>query len=120
MLVEHPPHLLLQGVVALLAMRPPGGIEALCDMGMIRRWGDRQHLADRLDPMSLTMIINERDHDFDRRSAPPPQNKRSPSQDLVGSSKLAVLALQSLQPLRDIAGNSGASTAIHLSLLDPF
>jgi hypothetical protein len=35
---------------------------------VIGRWGDRQHLADRLDPMHLTVIVDERDHGLNRRS----------------------------------------------------
>ncbi|TYL85883.1 amino acid ABC transporter ATP-binding protein [Bradyrhizobium cytisi] len=38
-------------------------------MGMVGRGGDRQDLADRLDPMRPTMIVNEGDHGLDRRAA---------------------------------------------------
>jgi len=38
-------------------------------MGMIRRRGNRQNPADRLDPIRRAMIINEGDHVFDRRSS---------------------------------------------------
>jgi hypothetical protein len=38
-------------------------------MEVIRRWGDRQHLADRLDPIRPTVIVNERDHGLCRRSS---------------------------------------------------
>src|SRR5436190_23708364 len=38
-------------------------------MGMIGRGGDRQHFADRLDPMDLTVIVDERDHRLNRRSS---------------------------------------------------
>src|SRR5512144_43892 len=31
--------------------------------------GDRQNLADRLDPMDPAMIVNEGDHVFERRSS---------------------------------------------------
>src|SRR5690606_16070519 len=43
------------------------GISALGDMIVVGRWGDRQHLADRLDPMRLAVIVNERDHRLNRR-----------------------------------------------------
>src|ERR1044071_7667296 len=36
---------------------------------MVGRGGNRQNLADRLDPIDLAMIVNERDHVFDRRSS---------------------------------------------------
>src|SRR6476646_323313 len=38
-------------------------------MRMVGRRGDRQHLADRLDPIRFPMIIDERDHGFTRRSS---------------------------------------------------
>src|SRR4051794_15652952 len=38
-------------------------------MGVIDRGGDRQDLADRLDPMRPTMIIDKGDHGLDRRSS---------------------------------------------------
>src|SRR3954463_9619875 len=36
---------------------------------MIRRRGDRQHPADRLDPVGLTMLVDEGNHDRNRRSS---------------------------------------------------
>jgi len=36
---------------------------------MVGRWGDRQKLADRLDPMDGAMIIDERDHLLNGRSS---------------------------------------------------
>src|SRR5436305_119801 len=42
---------------------PPGG------MGVIGRWGNRQHLADRLDPIRPALIVDERDHGLCRRSS---------------------------------------------------
>jgi hypothetical protein len=44
-------------------------IAPLCDPGMVGRGGDLQHLADRLDPMRLAMIVNEGDHGLYRRSS---------------------------------------------------
>ncbi|EAQ04625.1 hypothetical protein OB2597_05065 [Pseudooceanicola batsensis HTCC2597] len=38
-------------------------------MRMIRRRGDRQQVADRLDPMDVAVVIDERDHRFDGRSS---------------------------------------------------
>src|SRR3954454_20194393 len=40
-------------------------------MGVVGRGGDRQHLADRLDPMRPTMIVNEGDHGLGRRPGSP-------------------------------------------------
>jgi hypothetical protein len=36
---------------------------------VIRRGGDRQDLADRLDPVDIPMIVDEGDHGFHRRSS---------------------------------------------------
>src|SRR4030081_1628844 len=44
-------------------------IGALGDMGMVGRGGERQDLADRLHPMSLSVIVDERDHGLYRRSS---------------------------------------------------
>src|SRR3979490_2860871 len=44
-------------------------IGALGDMGMVGRGDDRQDLADRLDPMDLSVIVDERDHGLYRRSS---------------------------------------------------
>ncbi|WP_424375852.1 hypothetical protein [Methylocystis silviterrae] len=41
---------------------PPHG------MGALRRRGDRQNLADRLDPVRFFVLVDEGDHGFDRRS----------------------------------------------------
>jgi hypothetical protein len=39
------------------------------DMGVVCRWGDRQNLADRLDPMGGAVIVDEGDHRFNGRSS---------------------------------------------------
>ena len=44
-------------------------IGAFGDMGMVGRGSDRQDLADRLDPMDLSVIVNKRDHGLYRRSS---------------------------------------------------
>jgi hypothetical protein len=51
--------------------------------------------------------------------APPSQNSRRLAQDLVGLPKLAVLALQCLQLLRDIRRHASTLAAVDLKLLDP-
>ena len=55
--------------VALRAGRETIGIGPASGVLVIGRWGDRQHAADRLDPMDLAMRVDERDHGFDRRSS---------------------------------------------------
>ena len=44
-------------------------IDALCDMGVIGRRGDRQHPADRLDPVRLAVIVDRGNHGLNRRSS---------------------------------------------------
>src|SRR5690606_4809682 len=36
---------------------------------VVRRWGDRQNRADRLDPVFLALRVDERHHHFGRRSS---------------------------------------------------
>jgi hypothetical protein len=55
--------------VASGAGRGPGGIAAARDVGVVRRRGDRQNPADRLDPVDRAVIVDERDHRFDGRSS---------------------------------------------------
>ena len=59
--LEDPTNFDLQCGVALCAGRQFDGVGPFGDMGAIGRRGDRQHLADRLDPMRLTVIVDERD-----------------------------------------------------------
>ena len=49
--------------------RPPGRIAPLGHMVVVGRWGDRQHTADRLDPVGLPVILDEGDHGLNRRSS---------------------------------------------------
>ena len=67
--LEHASDLDLQSLIPLRPSRQPGGIDALGDMVVVGRRGDRQHLADRLDPMRLAVIVDERDHGLNRRSS---------------------------------------------------
>ena len=53
----------------LRARRPPGRIALFRFVPEIGRRGDRQHAADRLDPVHLPMVVDERDHHFARRSS---------------------------------------------------
>jgi hypothetical protein len=68
-LIEDAPDFDLQRGVLLGAGRQLGGIVPLGHMGVVGRGGDRQNLADRLDPMRPTMIVDERDHGLYRRSS---------------------------------------------------
>ena len=110
----------LQGRIPLRPRRQLGGIGPLGDMVVVGRWGDRQHLADRLDPMRLAVIVDERDHGLNRRSSSAwAKYADRLAQDLVGLSKLAVLALQRLQLRRHVGRHAGPLAAVDLGLLHP-
>src|SRR5512132_4408965 len=75
-LVPDPPNLFRQGEIAPLARRctggiagTGGGIAGTGGMLAVRRRGDRQNPADRLDPVGVAMLVDERLHDLDRRSS---------------------------------------------------
>lgn len=68
-LFEDTPDLRLQRRVAPGTLRLPIRIGPLRQVIVIGGRGDRQNLANRLDPMLTTMIVDEPDHHFDRRSS---------------------------------------------------
>ena len=68
-LIEDAPNLDLQRGILPGAGRQLGGIAPFGHMGMVVRGGDRQDLANRLDPMRPTMIVDEGDHGLYRRSS---------------------------------------------------
>ena len=59
----------LQRHIPLRPRRELPGIGSLAGVVVVGRRGDRQNLANRLDPMDRAMIVDERDHVFDRRSS---------------------------------------------------
>ena len=67
--VEDPADFLFQPAIAPGAGRGASGFAPHRQMGMVGRRGDRQNLADRLDPVGLTVIVDERDHGLNRRSS---------------------------------------------------
>ncbi len=68
-LFEHAPHLHLQGFIALGPRRPSVRIAAPSGVRAVGGRSDRQHPADRLDAVHLTMIVDEGDHGLNRRSS---------------------------------------------------
>src|SRR5215475_15289340 len=89
-------------------------------MGMVGRGSDRQDLADWLDPMDLSVIVNKHDHwllpAVELRLG---KISRRLAQDLIGLAKLPVLPLQRLEPVRNIRWHAGSFAAVDLGLLDP-
>src|SRR5215207_8075821 len=65
----HPLDLLHEHLVLPSPRRGLGRIGTLREAGVVARRGDPQHPADRLDPVDLTMIVDEGDHGFERRSS---------------------------------------------------
>src|SRR5919202_1439961 len=68
-LVEHTLDLALEHLVSLGPLAALGRIAALGGVLVVSGRGDRQHLADRLDPVGLTMRVDEGDHGLKRRSS---------------------------------------------------
>lgn len=68
-LFEDTPDLWPHRLVPARAIRPQGWIGPLGQMIIIGGRGDRQHVADRLDPVRITMRVDETHHHFDRRSS---------------------------------------------------
>src|SRR5919205_4291208 len=68
-LLEHTLDLALEHLVSLGPLGAPGRIAALGGVLVGGGRGDRQHPADRLDPVRLTMLVDEGDHGLNRRSS---------------------------------------------------
>jgi hypothetical protein len=68
-LLEHAPDLDLQGRIVPGSAWQPLRVGPPRDMGVIRRRGDRQNLADRLDPVDGAVLVDEGDHGLNRRSS---------------------------------------------------
>src|SRR5436305_1961413 len=68
-LLKHTRDLWHQPGITLYPCRQPRRIGPPGGMGVIGRWGNRQHLADRLDPIRPALIVDERDHGLCRRSS---------------------------------------------------
>jgi hypothetical protein len=67
--LEHTAYLNLQLRIPTRSRRGLGGIDTPRGMSMIGGRGDRQHRADRLDPVGVPVIVDKGDHDFERRSS---------------------------------------------------
>ena len=65
----HAPNLRAQRLVAFGPSRAALGVEPARTVRVVGRRGDRQHGADRLDPVLISMLVDEIDHHFGRRSS---------------------------------------------------
>ena len=91
---------------------------------MISRRGDRQNPADRLDPVGLMMIVDERDHGWNRRELDDCELRlgkisRRLAQDVIRLPEFPVLPLQRLQPFSNFNWDAAPHAVVDLSLLDP-
>jgi len=68
-LLVHAPDLGPQSDIAPGPCRQLARIGAPCGMGVIRRRGDRQNAADRLDPVKDAVLVDEGNHGLNRRSS---------------------------------------------------
>src|SRR5690606_22245397 len=59
----------LEYLITLRSDRPAARITTLRNAFVVARWGDRQNPADRLDPICIAVLINERDHRLNGRSS---------------------------------------------------
>src|SRR3954453_21159168 len=68
-LIPDPPDSHARLGIASPARRRLGRIGSSGGMGVICRWGDRRHFADRLDPVDGAMFVDEGDHFLNGRSS---------------------------------------------------
>jgi hypothetical protein len=66
---EDTPDLGSQRLIPARALGKPRGVGALGQKIIVGGRGDRQDVADRLDPVRITMRVDERHHHFGRRSS---------------------------------------------------
>jgi hypothetical protein len=116
-LVPNPANLLPQPLVPLRAFGPPIGIPAPSPVLVVSGRGDRQHGADRLDPVQTPILVDEGHHHFGRRSS----SARAKQADALRRISLAlpVLTLKLLEPLTLGCREAGARPSISLRLPDP-
>ena len=68
-LVVDAPHLGHELLIALRSCRAKVRVSLPSGVRVVRRRGDRQHLADRLDPVDVAVLVDEGHHHFGRRSS---------------------------------------------------
>ena len=65
----HPSYFGFESPIPFDPLRQALRIGSTCLMVIVRRWGHRQLLADRLDPMIVSVLVDKRHHHFGRRSS---------------------------------------------------
>jgi hypothetical protein len=103
-------------LISFGTIRQPRRIAPLRHVIAIGGRGNRQHVADRFDPVRAPMIINELDHRFDQRpnSAIAKSTCAGLAKNLVRLTRPAVLAFQCLHALCHLAGGACKLAAINL------
>jgi hypothetical protein len=92
---EDPGDLWLEGLISAGPRRKPRGIASLSQALAVGRRGDRRNLADRLDPVSLSMLVDKTRSSLERTvELRLGKIGRRLAQDLVGPAQLPVLPLQ--------------------------
>src|SRR5262245_39191469 len=117
----HPPDLLAQPRIVLDPRRLTAGIALPSLALVVDRWGDRQHRADRLDPVRVSGVVDKPAPSL--RSAVElclGEKRRRLLEDLVGAPQLDVLPLELLQPLPLLRRPPRALALVPLRLPDPF
>src|SRR5690606_4717101 len=107
-------------LVALRARRASLRLSLLLLLCLVGRRSDRQYIADRLDSVLLTVLVDERHHHFARRSSSAcAKYARRLAEDLVGPPQLTVFALELLEPLTLLARQTRPLPRIPLAPPNP-
>jgi hypothetical protein len=86
---------------------------------IVGRWGDRQDLADRLDPEGRPVLVDVVAHLLERRSSSAPKKAAALLQDLAGPAELFVLPLELAHPDPFLGRETGPGAPVDLGLADP-
>ena len=105
--------------IAMGTRRLPAAVRVPSLALVVRRRGDRQLPADRLDPVLLTVRVDERRHVLGRRSSSAWAKYADALRRIVRPTKLQVLPLQRLEPLTLLACQPGPNPRIAFGPTNP-